>query len=118
MYALAKEISSESEDPGVRRAAARVVQILEPVIDLPLATAKQLQEGRRRFGVLVNVLGDVRENGNKLPLSSVVAPHDIMKRVNHVKQERVAHRIAPKSPADRNMKFVTRQTRKTFQRTR
>lgn len=58
MYALAKEISNESDNPGVRCAAARVVETLADVIGLPIASAKQLHRGRQRCVMLMVSLGE------------------------------------------------------------
>ncbi|RYG95145.1 MAG: hypothetical protein EON58_14790 [Alphaproteobacteria bacterium] len=58
MYALATEILNESDNPGVRCAAARVVEVLEGVIDLPIASAKQLQRSRQRFARLMDSVGN------------------------------------------------------------
>lgn len=56
MYALAKEIMNETDDPHLQRSAVRVVEILETVIHKPLAHSNHLREARRRYTVLVNSL--------------------------------------------------------------
>ena len=63
MYALASEIVLVSSDPALSKAASRVVDILEGVVDLQIAPAKQLQEARRLFTVLLNHLVVVPNGG-------------------------------------------------------
>lgn len=61
MYALAREIMDESDHPNLRREASRVHDILENVIDKPVASSKQLQEARRRYTTLLNCLVSLDE---------------------------------------------------------
>lgn len=57
MYVLATEIAGNDLARGdVRKAARRVVRILEDVIDLPIADARLLARARRRFSELVAIL--------------------------------------------------------------
>lgn len=63
MYALATEILNESDNPGVRSAATRVVEALDYIIDLPIAGAKQLRRGRQRFAGIMTCVGNLTEDG-------------------------------------------------------
>ena len=57
MYQLAADIVGSDLAPReLRKAAKRVLRILENVIDLPIADAVLLARARRRFSVLVEVL--------------------------------------------------------------
>lgn len=57
MYLLAAEIvGSELAPRELRKAAKRVLRVLESVIELPIADAAVLTRARRRFSELVSVL--------------------------------------------------------------
>jgi hypothetical protein len=57
MYALAAEIAgSDQASADVRRAARRVVRVLQDVIELPIADAFVLARARKRFAVLTKAL--------------------------------------------------------------
>jgi hypothetical protein len=64
MYALSVDIlQSDCASDDVRGAARAVTRVLEDVIDLPIADAKILAKGTKKFGKLVEVLskGDAVE---------------------------------------------------------
>ncbi|WP_105383071.1 hypothetical protein [Neorhizobium alkalisoli] len=57
MYMFAEHAAANACWPrDVRRAASRVVRLLGPVIDQPIAPAARLAESRRQFEKLVTVL--------------------------------------------------------------
>jgi hypothetical protein len=57
MYLLAIEIAgSELASRDVRKAARRVIRILEDVVELPIADARLLARARQRFSDLVATL--------------------------------------------------------------
>lgn len=57
MYALAMDIIlSGAARNDIRRAAQKVVRALEDVIDLPIADAKVLAKGTKKFAKLIEVL--------------------------------------------------------------
>jgi hypothetical protein len=107
MYALAVELWDESEDPALAEAAAQVVETLQNVVDLPIASSKLLEEARRRFNILVAHLRNV--GGNTVPPSVVVPPsHDVEKLLCQILDED-ALRTELESPADRIMRSGTKR---------
>lgn len=59
-FTLATEIlRSDTSSREIRRAAHRVVRVLEAVIDLPIASADVLRTARERFEVLMDLLASV-----------------------------------------------------------
>lgn len=59
MYALALEIGgSDAASPELRKAARKVVRLLEDVIELPIADARVLMKASKKFAKLVVALQD------------------------------------------------------------
>jgi len=115
MYALALEISSTTADPPLKAAAEDVVMGLKNVARLGLDSADQLQEGRRRFTVLINVLAcdDVVEQYTPKECSTSKQVEELLCRI----QEEVASKTAHGLPAARIMRSDMRPVRKASPRT-
>lgn len=57
MYALALEIfGSDAAPPELRKAARKVVRLLEDVIELPIADGKRLTKASKKFAKLAVML--------------------------------------------------------------
>jgi len=88
MYMVAEHAAANACGPReVRRAAARVVRLLGPVIDQPIAPAARLAESRRQFEKLVNALSrhgrslEAVAGGLDLPLRGVPERTSSIRRI-------------------------------------
>jgi len=102
MYALAQEISIDTIDPQLKSAADDVVDVLKDVVSLALASSDILQETRRRFTVLTNVLAGAPEMEQFVTFagSSAEQEQELLCQI----LEKVANRTAHELPATRTMK--------------
>jgi hypothetical protein len=111
----AMEIASESDEAGLTKAASRVVQILEGVIDKPIAPAMQLEKARRRFTILLNYLILIVDRELCKTPTNVFARRPTEVRRCPTAGE-AGNRIARRSQAARITSFDTKPRKKAYPR--